>query len=115
MVVETEKAYLKNFSVEPVENGMVLKVGVSDGKGELERVMYFPYFFTYMTVGMVQSAWRFFCGRWIAGSSVTSTGPGFCRWRGPGGGACQAEPQGAHRNRRAVRAWPAAAWPAASR
>jgi hypothetical protein len=30
--VETEKAYLKDFSVEPVENGIVLKVGVSTKK-----------------------------------------------------------------------------------
>jgi hypothetical protein len=32
VVVETEKAYLKKFSVEPVENGMVLKIGISAGK-----------------------------------------------------------------------------------
>jgi hypothetical protein len=32
VVVETEKAYLKDFSVEPVENGIVLKVGVSTKK-----------------------------------------------------------------------------------
>jgi hypothetical protein len=30
--VETEKAYLKKFSVEPVENGMILKIGISTGK-----------------------------------------------------------------------------------
>ena len=29
VVVETEKAYLKDFSVEPVENGIVLKIGAS--------------------------------------------------------------------------------------
>jgi hypothetical protein len=32
VVVETEKAYLKDFSVELVENGLVLKVGASTGK-----------------------------------------------------------------------------------
>ncbi len=32
VVVETEKAYLKDFSVEPVENGIVLKVGASTKK-----------------------------------------------------------------------------------
>lgn len=32
VVVETEKAHLKDFSVEPVENGIVLKVGVSTKK-----------------------------------------------------------------------------------
>lgn len=32
VVVETEKAYLKNFSLERVENGLVLKVGTSTGK-----------------------------------------------------------------------------------
>jgi hypothetical protein len=32
VVVETEKAYLKKFLVEPVENGMVLKIGISTGK-----------------------------------------------------------------------------------
>ena len=32
VVVETEKAYLKDFSVERVENGMVLKIGTSAGK-----------------------------------------------------------------------------------
>ena len=32
VVVETEKAHLKEFSVEPVENGIVLKVGVSTKK-----------------------------------------------------------------------------------
>lgn len=29
VVVETQKAYLKDFSVEPVENGIVLKIGAS--------------------------------------------------------------------------------------
>jgi hypothetical protein len=29
VVVGTEKAYLKDFSVEPVENGIVLKVGAT--------------------------------------------------------------------------------------
>lgn len=32
VVVETEKAYLKDFSLKPVENGMVLQVGGSTGK-----------------------------------------------------------------------------------
>ena len=32
VVVETEKVHLKDFSVEPVENGIVLKVGVSTKK-----------------------------------------------------------------------------------
>lgn len=32
VVVETEKAYLKKFTVAPVENGMVLKIGISAGK-----------------------------------------------------------------------------------
>jgi hypothetical protein len=32
VVVETEKAYLKDFSVEPVENGIILKVGASTKK-----------------------------------------------------------------------------------
>lgn len=32
VVVETEKAYLKDFSVEPVENGIVLKIGASTKK-----------------------------------------------------------------------------------
>ena len=32
VVVETEKTYLKKFSVEPVENGIVLKIGISTGK-----------------------------------------------------------------------------------
>jgi hypothetical protein len=32
VVVETEKAHLKDFSVEPVENGIVLKVAVSTKK-----------------------------------------------------------------------------------
>jgi hypothetical protein len=32
VVVETEKAYLKDFTVEFVENGLVLKVGASAGK-----------------------------------------------------------------------------------
>jgi len=32
VVVETEKAYLKNFSLKPVEDGMVLTVGTSTGK-----------------------------------------------------------------------------------
>jgi len=32
VVVETEKAYLKDFSVEPFENGIVLKVGASTKK-----------------------------------------------------------------------------------
>ena len=32
VVAETEKAYLKDFSVELVENGLVLKVGASRGK-----------------------------------------------------------------------------------
>jgi hypothetical protein len=33
VVVETEKAHLKDFSVEPVESGIVLKVGASTKKG----------------------------------------------------------------------------------
>jgi hypothetical protein len=33
VVVETQKAYLKDFSVEPVENGMVLKIGASAKNG----------------------------------------------------------------------------------
>lgn len=32
VVVETEKAYLKDFSVELVENGLLLKIGASAGK-----------------------------------------------------------------------------------
>jgi hypothetical protein len=32
IVVETKKKYHKNFSVEPVEDGMVLKVGISTGE-----------------------------------------------------------------------------------